>query len=186
MKKSLFILAVASLLSGFISCSDKQGITNQDKPALIPAPQEITVKNDFFSLTRRAAITLDSSNPELLKIVHYLNSKTAPATGFEIPVEKHGNIKFELADDTTLGAEGYHLLVKHGDVIITAHQPAGIFYGVQTLLQMLPPQIKSDRKQEGFDWTIPCADITDKPQFAWRGLMLDVSRHWFTKEEVKK
>ena len=51
---------------------------------------------------------------------------------------------------------------------------------------MLPPEIKNSQKQKGIDWTVPCTDITDKPQFAWRGLMLDVSRHWFTKEEVKK
>ena len=73
--------------------------------------------------------------------------------------------------------------VKHGDIIITAHQPAGIFYGIQTLLQMLPPAIKTSQKQKGIDWPVPCTDITDKPQFAWRGLMLAVSRHWFTKEE---
>ena len=184
MKKSLLIFAAAGLIMGFSSCSQKDIPNNA--PALIPQPQEMTVGTDHFKLTRRAAITLDTSNPQLMGIARYFNNKVAPATGFEIPVEKHGNIEFKLTEDAALGAEGYRLQVKHGNIDITAHQPAGIFYGVQTLLQMLPPEIKSSREQKGTDWTIPCADITDKPQFAWRGLMLDVSRHWFTKEEVKK
>ena len=184
MKKLLFIFFTAGLIQGFSSCSHKD--TPDNALALIPQPQEMKVGTDHFKLTRRAAITLDTSNPQLIGIARYFNNKVAPATGFEIPVEKHGNIEFKLTDNTAFGAEGYRLQVKHGDIIITAHQPAGIFYGIQTLLQMLPPEIKNSQKQKGIDWTVPCADITDKPQFAWRGLMLDVSRHWFTKEEVKK
>ena len=184
MKKLLFIFFTAGLIQGFSSCSHKD--TPDNALALIPQPQEMKVGTDHFKLTRRAAITLDTSNPQLIGIARYFNNKVAPATGFEIPVEKHGNIEFKLTDNTAFGAEGYRLQVKHGDIIITAHQPAGIFYGIQTLLQMLPPEIKNSQKQKGINWTVPCTDITDKPQFAWRGLMLDVSRHWFTKEKVKK
>ncbi|MFQ9020407.1 MAG: family 20 glycosylhydrolase [Parabacteroides merdae] len=144
------------------------------------------VGTDHFKLTRRAAITLDTSNPQLIGIARYFNNKVAPATGFEIPVEKHGNIEFKLTDNTAFGAEGYRLQVKHGDIIITAHQPAGIFYTGYRLYCRCFPEIKNSLETKGIDWTVPCTDITDKPQFAWRGLMLDVSRHWFTKEEVKK
>lgn len=186
MYKSLLILAGASLLLSIASCTKKGTVSESNELALIPVPQEMTVGNDCFKLTQKASITLDSSNPELVSIARYLNEKIAPATGFELPVEKHGKIEFKLIDGDELGAEGYHLLVKHGDIILSANKPAGIFYGVQTLLQMLPPQIKSKQEQKGVEWLIPCVDITDKPQFAWRGLMLDVSRHWFTKEEVKK
>ena len=186
MKKSLLMLATASFLLGAIACSDKKNAYTSNNLALIPAPQEITIGTDCFKLTKNATITLSEQNEALNAIATYFNQKIAPATGFEVPVEKHGKINFNLTGDTSLGTEGYHLQVRHGDITITANKPAGIFYGVQTLLQMLPPQIKNSRKQTGIDWTIPCADITDKPQFAWRGMMLDVSRHWFTKEEVKK
>ena len=185
MKKWLLMLAVASFMLGYVSCSNDNDETSASL-ALIPAPQGVSVKAGHFKLTRRAAITLDTSNPELIAIAQYFNNKIVPATGFDVPVEKHGKIEFKLTEDTSLGTEGYHLLVKRGDITRTANKPAGIFYGVQTLLQMLPPEIKSSTKQENIDWTIPCADITDKPQFPWRGMMLDVSRHWFTKEEVKK
>ena len=148
MKKLLFIFFTAGLIQGFSSCSHKD--TPDNALALIPQPQEMKVGTDHFKLTRRAAITLDTSNPQLIGIARYFNNKVAPATGFEIPVEKHGNIEFKLTDNTAFGAEGYRLQVKHGDIIITAHQPAGIFYGIQTLLQMLPPEIKNSQKSIDF------------------------------------
>ena len=186
MKKSLHAFLMTGIVCISISCS-RQSVSERDTLALIPVPQEMKVNSDSFTLTRNAAITLDQSNQALVGIAEYLNEKISPATGFELPVEKHGKIEFKLVEDESLGDEGYQLKVKHSDILITANKPAGIFYGVQTLLQMFPAEIKSKTVQpEDKKWTIPCAEITDKPQFPWRGLMLDVSRHWFTKEEVLK
>lgn len=187
MKKTVLSLVVASLAFACVSCSDKPEAAKPEALALIPVPETMSVGSDSFLLTHNSAITLDKSNNELKEIARYLNEKIAPATGFELPVEKHGKIEFKLIDDASLGDEGYHLKVKRGDILLTANKPAGIFYGVQTLLQMLPAEIKSGTAQpKDMKWTIPCTEITDKPQFPWRGLMLDVSRHWFTKEEVMK
>lgn len=186
MKKSLHAFLMTGIVCISISCS-RQSVSERDTLALIPVPQEMKVNSDSFTLTRNAAITLDQSNQALVGIAEYLNEKISPATGFELPVEKHGKIEFKLVEDASLGDEGYQLKVKHSDILITANKPAGIFYGVQTLLQMFPAEIKSKTVQpEDKKWTIPCAEITDKPQFPWRGLMLDVSRHRFTKEEVLK
>lgn len=187
MKNSLCSLAVATACFFCVSCHEKTNPADTATVALIPVPREMTMHSDDFTLTAHASITLDQSNEALRGIARYLNDKISPATGFELPVEKHGNIQFQLADDPALGAEGYRLQIKHSDIVLTAQTPAGIFYGVQTLLQMLPPEIKGKKAlPAGKQWRIPCADITDTPQFAWRGVMLDVSRHWFTKEEVKK
>lgn len=188
MKKILLSFITLGLLLCGASCSRKETRdVEKGSISLIPKPQEIVEKSDYFQLSRRAAITLDRSNEALVGIARYFNGKIAPATGFELPLEKHGKIEFKLTDDAALGDEGYRLQVKRSDIILTAHKPAGIFYGVQTLLQMLPPCIKSGKTQpRDTKWLIPCADITDAPKFRWRGLMLDVSRHWFTKEEVKR
>ena len=140
MKRTLLSLATASLLLACVSCANKSGVTENGEIALIPVPQEMTVGSDCFTLTRNAAITLDQSNEELKGIADYLN-------GFTLPVEKHGKIEFKLVDDAALGDEGYHLKVKQGDILLTANKPAGIFYGVQTLLQMLPAEIKSGTAQ---------------------------------------
>lgn len=187
MKNSLYGLAIGLAFFICTSCGEKTTPDDRAAVALIPVPQEMTVHSDCFVLTSKASIGIDASNEALVGIARYLNDKIAPATGFELPVKNNGNIRFELADDASLGAEGYRLQVEPSGVRLTAQTPAGIFYGVQTLLQMLPPEIKGKEVQpQEKKWTIACADITDTPRFAWRGVMLDVSRHWFTKEEVKK
>lgn len=187
MKNSLFTLAFAGFLLTCMSCANKGSITEAGSLALIPTPQQVTAGTDCFKLSRKAAITLDQSNKELVSIAGYLNDKISSATGFELPLEKHGKIRFVLDTTAGFGNEGYRLQVKHADILLTACKPAGIFYDVQTLLQMCPPEIRSNELHKADQaWDIPCADITDSPRFPWRGMMLDVSRHWFTKEEVMR
>jgi hexosaminidase len=84
-----------------------------------------------------------------------------------------------------LGNEGYKLLVTPQTVSLSANKPAGLFYGMQTLIQLLPKEIESNTVVSNVVWTIPCVSITDYPRFGWRALMFDVSRHFFTKEEVE-
>ena len=85
-----------------------------------------------------------------------------------------------------LGPEGYELTVAPDSVIIRAAGQAGMFYGVQSLLQLLPPEVFAARPAPGVAWEIPCVQIADQPRFKWRGFMLDVARHFFTKDEVKQ
>lgn len=188
MKNTFWGLALSAALFFPTACQRPSTQTAPGEPlALIPAPREIKLGENAFLLTPNASITFDPSEEALAGIARYLNEKIAPATGFELPVEKRGKIAFQLIDDPELGREGYHLQVKSGKIQLSAQTPAGIFYGVQTLLQLLPPAIKSREAQpRDTRWPIPVADITDTPRFPWRGLMLDVSRHWFTKEEVKQ
>jgi hexosaminidase len=87
---------------------------------------------------------------------------------------------------TNLGSEGYELTVESNSVVVRAPGSAGLFYGVQTLLQLLPPEIYSARPITGVSWTAPCIYIQDWPRFSWRGWMLDSVRHFFNKDEVKQ
>ncbi|EEF63093.1 family 20 glycosylhydrolase [Pedosphaera parvula] len=86
----------------------------------------------------------------------------------------------------SLGTEGYELTVAPDSVVIRAPAQGGTFYGVQSLLQLLPPQIYSSHIVSGVAWTAPCVYIQDQPRFPWRGVMLDVARHFFNKDEVKQ
>jgi hexosaminidase len=88
--------------------------------------------------------------------------------------------------DATLGAEGYQLDVTPTGVVIRASTTAGLFYGIQTLRQLLPPQVESREKVTGVAWDVPCVQIKDSPRCAWRGLMLDCARHFFDKGEVER
>jgi hexosaminidase len=87
--------------------------------------------------------------------------------------------------NTNLGLEGYELTVATNSIVLRAPTQAGLFYGVQTLCQLLPPAIFSSHPVTNVAWQIPCVHIQDWPRFAWRGFMLDVSRHFFTKPEVE-
>lgn len=187
MKNTLLALSMAVAMTGlFTQCQSSRNNQQTEQTALIPIPQTVTYAETAFKISQGTTIGLESSSSELLSIADYFNHKVNPALGYSLEVKEQGDIQFSLINNPDLGNEGYHLKVEKRQITIEANQPAGIFYGVQTLLQMLPKEIRSQQVQHDVEWTIAGADITDKPQFPWRGLMLDVSRHWFTKEEVMR
>ncbi|MGD0756153.1 MAG: family 20 glycosylhydrolase [Bacteroidales bacterium] len=153
---------------------------------LIPQPVEIQQSDGSFVLTKTSTIGFDSQ--ESGKIAEMLSQKLNLSTGFlfKPQQDKAGSIQFNLnkVPVALIGKEGYTLVSSPRGVVITANAPAGLFYGMQTLLQLLPKEIES-KTVINIPWTIPSVKITDYPRFGWRGMMLDVSRNFFTKEEVK-
>lgn len=114
-----------------------------------------------------------------------------PATGFELAIQEESNarstIRLVLVKDLAeLGEEGYTLNVAEKGVVIRASTPTGIFYGIQSLRQLLPVEIASPAKVSGVKWTVPMVSIMDQPRFAWRAFMLDEARHFKGEKEVKK
>ncbi len=158
-----------------------------DSIQVIPKPVEVQYLNGKFLLTPDASISFNEK--EVQSVAEMLAMKLQAPTGFQINAEKglKGTIQLNLNKkaDATIGDEGYVLESSPQGIMISANKPAGIFYGVQTLLQLFPKEIESPVKVQA-PWSIPALKITDYPRFAWRGLMLDVSRHFFTKEEVEK
>lgn len=154
---------------------------------LIPQPVEIKLNSGFYPLSKNT--TVGYNKPEGKDISDKLVQKLNIATGFKITPVQGSKSKIQLnLNDTPnqqLGKEGYTLVSTSKGVIITANLPAGLFYGMQTLLQLLPKEIES-KVVVSTKWTIPAVKITDYPRFGWRGLMFDVSRHFFTKDEVKQ
>jgi hexosaminidase len=153
---------------------------------LIPQPVEVKLEKGSFSLTKSTSIGFNK--PESREIAEMLARKLNVATGFNLKATQgnKGAIQLNLnsVPDPQLGKEGYSLVSTSKSIIISANQPAGLFYGMQTLLQLLPVEIES-KEVVKLKWMVPAVSIKDYPRFAWRGLMLDVSRHFFTKEEVK-
>lgn len=159
----------------------------QNKVSLIPQPVELQVMNGSWTLT--GSTSVGYNKPEGRKVAEMLVQQLNQPTGFKISAKQGTTAGIQLninaTADTKLGTEGYTLVSGAKGVVITANQPAGLFYGMQTLLQLLPKEIES-KKTVKASWTVPAVKITDYPRFAWRGLMLDVSRHFFTKAEVKR
>jgi len=157
---------------------------------IIPQPRSFTRGQGFFTLPYDVSIIV-TKNDELKKIAvqlsQQLNTAANKVTIKEATAADAKSIFLSLADDPSIPAEGYRLNVTANGVTITAAKPAGIFYGVQTLLQLLPAPVESKATQKPVtEWVIPLVTIEDAPRFGWRGLMLDVSRHFFTVAQVKE
>lgn len=160
----------------------------ENKIAIIPQPAAMRVMDGFFTIHENTPVVLPATDPSFSIFADLLNLELMRAAGFALKqsrVAQKGAIHFNLsADALDLGKEGYRLSVSSEDIAITAAQPAGLFYGLQTLLQLMPKEIGSKQMVSNVKWTVPAVEIQDVPRFGWRGLMLDVSRHFFTKEEV--
>jgi len=170
-----------------IACFSSMSQSNKTV-SIIPAPVSVKQGDGIFKLTGETNIEISSS--ELSDLGKYLSGKLAPATGFSLIVKtvssfSNGSIQLKLSGKRATYKEGYDLSVTPSAVTITADSSAGLFYGIQTLLQLLPNEIESRKHIQGVEWTVPVVTINDYPRFGWRGAMLDVARHFFTKEEVK-
>jgi hexosaminidase len=153
------------------------------KALLLPQPLEQTDGEGYFVLDEGLIISLESME-QGTQLSPFLNAFEA-AGGQPITLLVGGNTNFRLTTDASLPAEGYTLDVSPGAVEIKAADNAGFFYASQTLRQLLPPEFSRGTPQPDVIWAIPAVSITDAPNFGWRGFMLDVSRHFFTVDQVK-
>jgi hexosaminidase len=158
---------------------------------LIPEPVSITQGAGNFAVNNKTSIHVTSADASAKRVAAFLSKTLSKVTGYTIPVvtgsksENSNGIKLSLDKDTSLGNEGYHLNVTPHQITISANKPAGLFYGMQTLFQLMPKEIEENNAVKNVKWDVPVCNIKDYPRFGWRGLMFDVSRHFFTKDEVK-
>jgi hexosaminidase len=179
-------LLLCSCLVHFLSF----GQVAQSGLSIIPEPVKSARFAGQFVLPKNVIVEA-SVQPELTPVTAYLKKKLSTAPGSLVTIKSvapTASIRLILNKtvDTLIGKEGYKLSVKAKKVVIRANEAAGLFYGVQTLMQLLPTEIESIEPVKNVKWAVPCVEITDYPRFAWRGLMFDVARHFFTKAEVKQ
>ena len=180
---------ILSLLIIINTTATAQNNESKMQQMLIPKPVSFTAGDGTFVLPANLSVSY-TKNEELKKIASSFANQLIAAGNAANVTEANtaavNSIFLSLSPDKTIPAEGYRLRVAANGVTITAAAPAGIFYGVQTLLQLLPKQVESNQKIKTVaQWTIPFVTIEDAPRFGWRGLMLDVSRHFFTVAQVK-
>ena len=153
---------------------------------IVPRPLHVETAADSFRLRSDMAITCDAP---LAPQARYLQETLAGPTGWDLelrPGARRADIRLTLADSASLPAEGYRLTVERRRVSIEAADAAGAFYGVQSLLQLFPPEVYDRVRRRDVSWAAPCVRISDAPNRPWRGMMLDVARYFFDKEFVKK
>jgi len=165
------------------------GAPSDDALTVVPRPAEMAPTRAAYEITDETTIMFDGSGA--FHVATALADLLRPATGFELPVDRptgSGTDTISLTLDgapPTLGDEGYRLGVTDSGVTIRAAEPAGLFWGVQTLRQLLPPSVEADSERAG-PWTVPGVQIRDAPRFDYRGVHLDVARHFFDVDAVKQ
>lgn len=159
---------------------------------VIPQPLAQAPDRGAFVLRPTTRIVVRSTDPDVRRVGALLAGRLRPSTGFRLPVTAgsraatDGDIVLILVPgDRSLGDEGYRLVVERAGVSVTARRPAGLFWGTQTLRQLLPASVEADTRQPG-PWQVAVGTIHDRPRFAWRGVMLDVARHFFGVDDVKR
>ncbi|NQU53827.1 MAG: beta-N-acetylhexosaminidase [Bacteroidetes bacterium] len=179
----VMVLVVALIVQTFI-IKAQTGTIN-----LVPNPSELTVKNGFFELNSDTRVAADATlNNEVISFCNSL----VPSSGLKLKISNLSsgkniislNIDSQLKTDYS--DDAYRLIVEKNKIQLTAGSQSGIFYGLQTLLQLLPEQIFSRSKITDVVWNIPCVEILDYPRFEWRGFMLDASRSFQPIEYVKR
>lgn len=189
--KTLIALIIIVMVMISISCTTNT-TSDLSKESLIPKPVSITSASGCFELKAGAAIYVNGESEELRKIGNYLAERLRLSTGFKLEVKSAetdpgpGNIYLNLTGSQSKpGDESYELSISRKIVKLSAKSPAGLFRGVQTVRQLLPAKIESSTRQE-CEWKIAAGYISDYPDYAYRGAMLDVARHFFSVEDVKR
>ncbi len=188
-KNAILIIMCLAIISG---CSGNKGEVSQNSYCIIPAPASLVMLKGQFTVSEKTGIIVSPLVDETSLSADFLAGLLKTSTSFTIPVSegvkgRNGDIFISIDTSLNLGAEGYNLEVTTRKVMLTAPTYAGLFHGVQTIRQLLPPQVEiPGGLTTDISAAIPACIIRDQPRFSYRGLHLDVCRHIFTVEAIKK
>lgn len=189
MKKHLFVLGVCLLSLSIISCK-RQNAPNTY--SVIPYPNSLVPEEGTFAFNKKTkmicTLSLDSASQEVVRNFSALLNNVAGLKTECIVEEEKGEKNIVFFDlDTSIADEGYSLDIDPSNIIIKASSAAGFYYAVQSLKQLLPIAVYGDKESDSVEkWEVPCAHIDDAPRFSYRGMHLDVARHFFSVDEVKR
>ncbi|MDX8338512.1 family 20 glycosylhydrolase [Draconibacterium sp. IB214405] len=184
MRKISLLSILVILVSMFQSCTEKVE-TDLTKTAFIPKPTSVTASGGAYNLANAKLIYVQEGAEGLLPTAEIVAEKITQLTGTEVEIKTTNStpskgIYIAISDNDQLNSQGYELKIKKYIASITGADAAGCFFGAQTFLQTLPV-----KKAESPIY-VPTGVVTDSPEYAYRGAMLDVSRHFFNVEEVKQ
>ncbi len=182
--RQFMIITILLLISGCKTAEEKTYTI--DDIHIIPKPETIKLNPGVFQFNKytKFIITDETQNEAASILTNKFKTVSGWGLNIEKEVPKDNYITFIVNKD--LKKEAYNLEVTKDYVSIAASDISGFLYGIQTIRQLLPTVIESKIKVENVVWEIPNVEIKDEPRFKWRGLMLDISRHFFGKEYIKE
>ena len=185
MKKSISLLLL-SLLMIAPSCQKPKETTNEYN--IVPQPNQLVPKEGRFELNKQVRLVTPSDASEVKKVADGFAEQLKQTAGISLTEAESADgkpaISFVVQED--MPKEAYRLSVTPTLITVTASQPNGFFYGVQTIYQLLPPAVYGKKLNKKADWSVPAVEIEDAPRFVHRGLMLDVCRHYAPIEYIYK
>ncbi len=188
MKKAFYFIIVIIMIVG--GCKSGSAPDPDKYLAIIPAPVSVVGLKGDFVISEKTKIVLGVADDETKLASDFLANLVRNSTGISLPVEEgkrasKGSI-FMTIDTTIENDEGYVLTVSPKKVIVKGGSAAGLFYGVQTIRQLMPAEAENPAVVEGLVLTIPACEIEDEPRFGYRGMHLDVGRHMFPIAYIKR
>ncbi|MEI6555295.1 MAG: family 20 glycosylhydrolase [Paludibacter sp.] len=178
----LFII----LMLSFYSIS----LLSANKYAIVPYPQKLVPKSGTFVFNSRTRIFCDSKQPEILKLAQQFATQLNLVSGISLKISEAttdtSNTIIFRKTSLQNNQESYLLQISEKSILLEANSATGFFYGLQTLYQLLPAEIYGKKRVYFKQWSVPAVQIIDAPRFAYRGLHLDVGRHFFPVSFIKK
>lgn len=195
MKKFINTLFLLSVIVLFVTSCNMQHVVKSnpvDDISIIPRPVSIIRNSGFFFLKSKTPFYVSSDKAGT--VAKYFGSKLAISTGCEFPVinkkntntDKQYGIYLTIDSLPNINHEAYLLIVNKSSIIIKAETAKGVFYGMQSLMQLLPTEAESLKTVGSVAWKVPCLIINDVPRFPYRGIMFDVCRHFMPVDFIKK
>lgn len=187
MKKNILWIFLLGMMIQIVGCT-----VVKNEYTIIPYPQDLVELDGQFTINNSTKISYVGSENSMFVAQSFCDF-ILPATGIYLKPQKEEKIDLSrgticfFEDPTMKGIEGsYKLEITSEKILVKSNNPVGLYYGFQTIRQLLPVVIESDKKQSNIEWTIPCATINDAPELSYRGLHLDVGRHFYPVDFIKK
>lgn len=196
------ILTIALLITGYLLFPEEETIktielkNENTENTIIPKPLRYEKHQGEFVIEDEIAFYVKGNNinetEELYIIAEFLVNNLKATSGFNIkvlegePNDEKSIFLTTIGENDDLGIEGYKINSSENRIEILANRPVGVFRGIQTLKQMLPSEITKNTIEKEVKWSVPLANIIDKPEYEYRGLMIDVARHFFTINDLKR
>lgn len=180
---------ITAIIATLLFTLNMMASENSASLGLIPVPAHCKVEKGEFTFLPNTNIYLVTDNPEMRNAIAILTERLERSAGIRSSIsseETDSQVVVCSIDPEFPHKEGYKLHVTPHRIEVTAATPAGIFYAMQTIRQLLPAAIDKDSLSNGVKWSVPCVEIEDYPRYPYRGLMLDVCRHFFPVSFVKK
>jgi hexosaminidase len=189
-KLYLLILAVLFAANDITWVTCAQGQTGSDRYGIIPKPLSLKETEGVFKITAQTVISVKSSDARVREIAEDFALRLKKCAGISLQIVADGKITdtncIIFNEINGMKDEAYNLDLTPQQIKISASSTSGMYYGVQTIYQLLPPEIYGEKLSKALKTEIPCCEIKDEPRFAYRGLMLDVGRYFMPKESVMK